>query len=212
MNIGKKYFIYLFLCTICNAALLCSWIHAKEIKYPSAEFTKKTLDIAFPIDITKRSPEYFIVRIFPSFGEESQIIIAIGRDGRAQIDYRKASVSLEKVFYSDVNNSEERVAELMMVQQEKIVVPDDVIIDWIKNYWINLEKSIPQMRNKPPNEAMLDGTHYIIEYYNKQNKIVIDIVGSENGENKLDIKPMLEWLASIRKFIEKAPMDNPKRE
>ncbi len=161
--------------SLCGA--LCTGLYADvnvlitdtEVASRRVEFIDKTLDIAFPYEITRDFPTYVRIMVRPSpHSTESQIIIGLKPGKRAQINYRKAGIALRDALKYGSNNEEE-VAELMRVEQKQFAVSADVAMRWIEGFWTSIEEAIRQIEKRNPYEVMLDADRYLIEVYRNQN-------------------------------------------
>jgi hypothetical protein len=189
----------------CEARILASEIRnnaGREIKSPSQEFTANAMKRAFSPDINRGYPEYISISISPSLaGVESQIFIGIKPGEKAQIVYRKATISFWEAFCHEGENTD-NIVRRMKVQQKNIPISEDLIKEWLSQYWEAIGSSIKQMKDKPPYEVITDSDKIVVEYYTKQNKITISIAGTEDGETELDIKAIYRWIKPIRDYVE----------
>ena len=182
------------------------------IPSPSREFIRDVLSEAFPDNITQGYHTYILIKILPSFHPESQIMIGLkAGEQHAQASLRQANISMIDAFRAGKQrNSDDPkiVANLMGIQQKDITIPVDIVLKWISDYWVNIEAAIRQMRDKA-NVLTLDGTRYIIEVHALQNKITLNIIGSDiirSGRQSgtygnVDIAAMLDWIAPIIEYV-----------
>jgi len=184
------------------------------IKNPSREFTRDVLNEAFP-DNTEFFHAYILIGIYPSFKPESQISIGLKvGEQHAQASFRRANISFDNAFHADDSGDIKAVVKLMNMQQKHITIPVDVVSKWISGFWVNLETTVKEMRDKEPDVITLDGIRYKIEVYTMQNKITLDIIGSDLSEKYYDdhdITSMLDWISPIIKYVKDAISSNDKK-
>jgi len=179
-------------------------------KNPDPEFARAVSNEAFPTN-TRFFHTYILIGIYPSFEPESQIVIGLkAGEQYAQASFRQANITFNSAFQMDDSGDVKTVVELMKIQKKDITIPKDVVSKWISDFWANLATAVYQMRDNDPNVIMLDGILYSIEVYTGQNKITLDITGSNLSEkyDDYDITSMLDWISPIIKYVKDAIPDN----
>lgn len=218
---GSEAIIGIVSSIVCCAALMCPQVHALEagqsstgaIRIPTAVFMQRTISVAFPDDFATQYRSYFLVRCNPTAGAAWQIVVGQRAD-REQIEvlFREARLPFQRAFDAGVNagvNNEEKVAELMRVQERSATVSEEILSEWISRYWSSLKSAVPKMQElEAGNHLLMGGNRYYIEVYAKQNRVMLDIVGSEEGNTELDIRALLEWVTSIRDYVKDLPLES----
>ena len=179
-------------------------------KNPDPAFARAVSNEAFPVN-TRFFYTYILIRICPSFEPESQIVIGLkAGEQHAQVFFRQANITFNSAFKADDSDDVKTVVELMKIQKKDITIPKDVVLKWISDFWANLAAAVYQMRDNDPDVITLDGIMYSIEVYTGQNKITLDISGSDLSEkySDYDITSMLDWISPIIKYIKGAISDN----
>ena len=190
----------------------------KIIPAPSSEFLRDVLNEAFSDNLPRSFNDIYIsIRSLPGnvsqTSLESQIAIVLNvweEQAQAQAVFLQASIPGEMAFYlKKPNDGPKAVAELMKVQRKDITIPREVVLKWISDYWVNLEKAVHQIRDKAPNIIMSGGTRYIIEVRTKMNIMTLSIHGSTLPEidDSYDIRSMMEWISPIIKYVKDATSD-----
>jgi len=227
---SKRAIVMIAMIAFCCNLLFCALVYAAEdsqeksdvvkapivIPTPSPAFYNAVLDEAFSEFVTGYHI-YISIKIQPSFYPPSQMVLRLkaGED-RAQVSYKQAAVTVEEAFSSagQLSSDVKTVAGLMGVRQKDIIIPEDVVLKWISNYWANLEAAVRQIRDKDPNKVSLDGIRYIIEIYTYPHRITLQFMGTdlqEKNRTDLDIKSMLDWIAPIVEYVKKASSGDEKQ-
>jgi len=190
----------------------------KIIPSPSSEFLRDVLNEAFSDNLPRGwADTYISIRSLPGNVSptllESQIAISLNvweEQAQAQAVFLQASIPSEMAFnLKKPNDGPKAVAELMKVQRKDIAIPREVVLKWMSDYWVNLEKAVHQLRDKASNIMMTGGTRYIIEVHTKMNSMTLSIRGSTlpKIDDSYDIRSMKEWISPIIKYVKDATSD-----
>jgi hypothetical protein len=174
-------------------------IKAKES--PFEIFFQKVMDQIFPFyhGLGKTGQNAFILRYFPSFHPESQIIIRLSNKSEVTINYKAARVHFRTGDYNI-----EEVARQMDVSTKMMNVSSDIYNSWLNKFWDAYSKSTSYLKKSSMSDMLVfDGTGYHLEYYGPQTHIAITIQGSELNEITKEDAPIVQWMSLIKKEIEK---------
>jgi hypothetical protein len=196
--------IYIITNNICYSQIIIDKdIDNKSPNSPALELYNRVLDRVFhfypgtgPYDQVA-----LVLRFLPTFHPESQIVIRYYSRSQIIINYKYA---IHQMTNGAPDYDIDIIAKRMDVQTNIMTVNAQTFDPWFKGFWNAYKNSFKYFKdNSMSNLIQFDGTEYYLEYFGPQNHILFSIEGSEVNEVDKHDSPIVQWMISIKKEIEK---------
>jgi hypothetical protein len=208
MKIMLSTIFFLFLCLFfqekwCYPQIIIDKdIENKSLNSPFMELYNKVLDRVFYYYPAKGFYSQFalVLRFLPTFHPASQIVIRYYSRSQIVINYKYAIHQMTFAPDYDID----KIAKRMDVQTNIMTVNAQTFDPWFEGFWNAYKNSFKYFKdNSMSNLMQFDGTEYYLDYFGPQNHILFSIEGSEVNEVDKHDPPIVQWMISIKKEIDK---------
>lgn len=180
---------------------------SRTIPEPAEGMYDRVLNRAFRVEPVGTQPPHIsiVLRFLPSFHPESEIAIRYA-DGAVSAEHMVATVPFDQLWrkYFCKTPTEGALAKMMAVRRRRFTAEAETAEKWFRDFWKAINESTTPLQERGSKKLyQLDGTRYRLEYQEGLNSLSFEIVGSELGHDGTGDLPLVQWMNSVRKEIEK---------